>query len=152
VDAIAEAEGGSVPVTTTREMFVLKGDPALTKAWAAGSVDERRALLADNAVKFATAKLDSTVFAGKPVAIDSVEWFASPAAMAGVLDRLRGADATTRAILAVNAGVDPAIAKQFGYGGLWGGGGAAGGAELELSGAGEGRALVCGYRELAPGG
>jgi beta-lactamase class A len=122
VDAIAEAAGGSVPVMTTREMFVLKGDPALTKAWAAGSVDERRTLLADNAVKFATAKLDPTVFAGKPVAIGSVEWFASPAAMAGVLDRLRGADAATRAVLAVNAGVDPAIAARFRYIGFKGGG------------------------------
>jgi len=42
--------------------------------------------------------------------------------MAGLLDRLRGADATTRAILAVNAGVDPAIAKRFGYVGFKGGG------------------------------
>ena len=122
IDAMAEATGGSVPVMTTREMFALKGDAALTKAWAAGSVDERRALLVDNAVKISTAKLDPTVFAGKPVAIDSVEWFASPAAMAGVLDRLRGADATTRAVLAVNAGVDPAIAKRFGYVGFKGGG------------------------------
>ncbi len=122
VDAMAETAGGSVPVMTTREMFALKGDPALTKAWAAGSVDERRALLVDNAIKISTAKLDPTVFAGKPVAIDSVEWFASPSAMAGVLDRLRGADATTRAVLAVNAGVDPMIAKRFGYVGFKGGG------------------------------
>ncbi len=122
VDAMAASAGGSVPVMTTREMFALKGDPALTKAWAAGSVDERRALLVDNAVKISTAKLDPAVFGGKPVAIDSVEWFASPAAIAGVLDRLRGADATTRAVLAVNAGVDPAIAKRFGYVGFKGGG------------------------------
>lgn len=122
INAMAEAAGGSVPVMTTREMFALKGDAALTKAWAAGSVDERRALLVDNAVKISTAKLDPGVFAGKPVAIDSVEWFASPSAMAGVLDRLRGSDATTRAVLAVNAGVDPAIAKRFGYVGFKGGG------------------------------
>ncbi len=122
VDTMAEAAGGSVPVMTTREMFALKGDSALTKAWIAGSVDERRVLLVDNAVKIATAKLDPAVFAGKPVAIDSVEWFASPAAMAGLMDRLRGADATTRAVLAVNAGVDPAIAKRFGYVGFKGGG------------------------------
>ncbi len=122
VDAIAASAGGSVPVMTTREMFALKGEPTLMKAWIAGSVDERRALLVDNAVKISTAKLDPTVFAGKPVAIDSVEWFASPAAMAGLMNRLRGADATTRAVLAVNAGVDPAIAKRFGYVGFKGGG------------------------------
>ena len=122
VDALAESAGGSVPVMTTREMFAIKGDPALTKAWTAGSVDARRALLVDNAVKIATAKLDPSVFAGKPVAIDSVEWFASPSAMARLLDRLRTADATTRAVLAVNAGVDPAIAARFRYVGFKGGG------------------------------
>ena len=122
VDAMAEGAGGSVPVMTTREMFALKGDPALTKDWAAGSVVDRRALLVDHAVKIATAKLDMSVFAGKPVAVDSVEWFASPAAMAGLLDRLRVADDTTRAILAVNAGVDPGIAARFRYVGFKGGG------------------------------
>ena len=122
VDAMAEGAGGSVPVMTTREMFALKGDPALAKQWAAGSVVGRRALLVDHAVKIATTKLDMSVFAGKPVAVDSVEWFASPAAMAGLLDRLRGADDTTRAILAVNAGVDPGIAARFRYVGFKGGG------------------------------
>ncbi|MEG8023812.1 serine hydrolase [Sphingomonas aurantiaca] len=122
VDAMAEGAGGSVPVMTTREMFALKGDPALAKQWAAGSVVGRRALLVDHAVKIATTKLDMSVFAGKPVAVDSVEWFASPAAMAGLLDRLRAADDTTRAILAVNAGVDPGIAARFRYVGFKGGG------------------------------
>ena len=122
VDAMAEGAGGSVPVMTTREMFALKGDPALAKQWAAGSVVDRRALLVDHAVKIATTKLDMSVFAGKPVAVGSVEWFASPAAMAGLLDRLRAADDTTRAILAVNAGVDPGIAARFRYVGFKGGG------------------------------
>ena len=122
VDAMAESAGGSVPVMTTREMFALKGDPALAKDWGAGSVVDRRALLVDHAVKIATTKLDMSVFAGKPVAVDSVEWFASPAAMAGLLDRLRVADDTTRAILAVNAGVDPGIAARFRYVGFKGGG------------------------------
>ncbi|QCB43801.1 serine hydrolase [Sphingomonas sp. PAMC26645] len=122
VDALAVSAGGAAPVMTTREMFALKSDKALTAAWAAGSVEARRSLLVANAATIATAKLDPTVFAGKPVAIDSVEWFASPAAMAGVLDRLRAADATTRAILAVNAGLDPAIAARFRYVGFKGGG------------------------------
>jgi len=122
VDAMAKTAGGSVPVMTTREMFALKGDAALAKDWGAGSVVDRRALLVDHAVKIATTKLDMSVFAGKPVAVDSVEWFASPAAMAGLLDRLRGADDTTRAILAVNAGVDPGIAARFRYVGFKGGG------------------------------
>ena len=73
VDAMAEGAGGSVPVMTTREMFALKGDAALAKDWGAGSVVDRRALLVDHAVKIATTKLDMSVFAGKPVAVDSVE-------------------------------------------------------------------------------
>ncbi len=122
VDAMATSAGGSAPVMTTREMFAIKADKALTAAWASGSPEQRGALLATNAARIAGTKLDASVFAGKPVAIDSVEWFASPAAMAGLLDRLRTADATTRAVLAINAGTDPAIASRFRYVGFKGGG------------------------------
>jgi hypothetical protein len=54
--------------------------------------------------------------------IDSVEWFASPAAMAKALDWLRseGGD-TALAILAVNPGVTPAMAERFAYIGYKGG-------------------------------
>jgi beta-lactamase class A len=121
VDASALANGGSVPVLTTREAFVLKSDPALAATWKAATPTTRRALLDERAAEFAAKPLDASVFGGKPVATDSVEWFASPQAMAGLLDRLRRADETTRAILAVNAGVDSATAGRFRYVGFKGG-------------------------------
>ncbi|HXH16715.1 MAG TPA: serine hydrolase [Sphingomonas sp.] len=122
VDALAASAGGSVPVMTTREMFAIKADKTLTAAWTKGTPAQRRALLSTTAARIAGTTLDASVFAGKPVAIDTVEWFASPAAMAGLLDRLRTADPTTRAILAINSGTDPAIAARFRYVGFKGGG------------------------------
>ncbi len=121
VDARAVANGGSAPVLTTREAFVLKGDPALTAAWTAATPPARRTLLESRKAAIAVVPLDAAVFGGKPVAIDSVEWFASPLAMAETLDRLRRADDPVRAILGVNAGVDSATAGRFRYVGYKGG-------------------------------
>lgn len=121
VDARAAANGGSAPVLTTREAFVVKGDPALIAAWKDATPPARRALLDSRKAAIAAAPLDASVFSGKPVAIDSVEWFASPFAMAGLLDRLRQAADPVRAILAVNAGVDSATAGRFRYIGYKGG-------------------------------
>ncbi|WP_242008239.1 serine hydrolase [Sphingomonas ginsenosidivorax] len=121
IDARAVANGGSAPVLTTREAFAVKSDPALTTAWTAATPPARRALLESRKAEIAAAPLDASVFGGKPVAIDSVEWFASPLAMAGVLDRLRKADNPVRAILGVNAGVDSATAGRFRYIGYKGG-------------------------------
>ncbi len=121
IDARAVANGGSTPVLTTREAFVLKADPALTATWTAATPAARRTLLDDRAAAIAATPLDASVFGNKPVAIDSVEWFASPLAMAGLLDRLRRADAPVPAILGVNPGVDAATAGRFRYVGYKGG-------------------------------
>lgn len=121
VDARAVADGGAAPVLTTREAFVLKSDAALATAWTDAAPAARRALLDSRAAAIAAAPLDASVFGGKPVAVDSVEWFASPLAMAGLLDRLRRADDPVRAILGVNAGVDGATAGRFRYIGYKGG-------------------------------
>ena len=121
IDARAAANGGSAQVLTTREAFVLKSDAGLLAAWKAAPPAARRALLDDRAAEIAAKPLDASVFGGKPVAIDSVEWFASPLAMAGLLDRLRRAEAPVPAILGVNAGVDTATAGRFRYVGYKGG-------------------------------
>jgi len=121
VDARAAANGGSTPVLTTREAFVLKSDAGLLAAWKAAPPAARRALLDDRAAEITAKPLDASVFGGKPVAIDNVEWFASPLAMAGLLDRLRKAEDPVRAMLGVNAGVDGATAGRFRYVGFKGG-------------------------------
>lgn len=121
IDAMAAANGGSTPVLTTREAFVLKTDAALRGQWQAADAARRRALLDRQKSAITAAALDPTIFAGGPLATDSVEWFASPRAMAGLLDRLRRDSDTVRAILAVNHGADPGTAARLGYLGYKGG-------------------------------
>ena len=112
----------TLPVLSTREAFVLKADPALVARWRSATPGQRRALLAANAARIAAAPLSAALFAGQPVATDSVEWFASPADMARLLDWLRvHGDPTTHAILAANAGTDTATRERYGYIGFKGG-------------------------------
>lgn len=119
VDVMAVAAGGTAPVLTTREFFALKSDPALARRWIAADAAGKVGLLADSA----SVPLDVGIFAsGKPIMTDTVEWFASPARMAALLDRLRrDRDDTARAILAVNPGTDPTTAARFAYVGFKGG-------------------------------
>ncbi|MEH3158040.1 MAG: serine hydrolase [Sphingomonas taxi] len=121
VDAMAARFGGSGPVLTTREAFVLKIDPALTAAWAKGDAAARRALLAAQATRIAGAAIDPLMFSSGPVANDSVEWFAAPRDMARLLAHLRDAGPVVRGILAVNHGVDPQTVARFAYVGFKGG-------------------------------
>lgn len=121
VDAMAARFGASGPVLTTREAFAIKGDPVLTAAWAKGDAAVRRALLTAQGNHIASAPLDPMIFSGKPLAIDSVEWFASPRDMARLLAHLRDAGPVVRAIMAVNHGVDPVTGQRFGYVGFKGG-------------------------------
>ncbi len=120
-DALA---GGArtLPVLSTREAFVLKADPVLAARWARATPAERRGILTAEAPRIAAASLSAALFADKPVATDEVEWFASPADMARLLDWLRRhADAPARAILATNPGTDTATRAPFDYLGFKGG-------------------------------
>ncbi|MGN6374014.1 MAG: serine hydrolase [Sphingomonas sp.] len=114
----------TLPVLTTMQAFELKtpANAALAAAWAKDDAAARARLLDDNAQRFAAMPVDPHMFDGKPLAIDSVEWFASPRDMARTLDWLRRhGDATMRAILAINHGTDAATAKRFAYLGFKGG-------------------------------
>jgi beta-lactamase class A len=116
---------GLAPVLTTRQMFALKS-PAnndLATQWATSlAPSARRRLLDTNAARLRTTPVDPMMFAGKPAAIDTLEWFASPAETAGMLDWLRreGGD-TPLALLAINPGIDPATRGKFDYVGFKGG-------------------------------
>lgn len=122
VEAMAVAHGAdprSLPILSTREAFALKAAPARALAWAGGDLAARRRILADPAVR--QAQIDPAVFNDKPLHADTVEWFASPRAMAGLMKTLADADAETRAILAITPGTDTATAARFGYIGFKGG-------------------------------
>jgi beta-lactamase class A len=106
------------PMLSTREVFAIKADPALTARWLATDEAQKRALLPP----LDATKIDPAALAGAPKAIDSVEWFASPADLVRVMDWLRRqGDATALAILAINSGLGPAAAADFGYFGYKGG-------------------------------
>ncbi len=121
VDAMAARFGASGPVLTTREAFVIKSDAALTAAWTRGDADARRALLIAQGDRIAGAAIDPLMFSARPLAIESVEWFAAPRDMARLLAHLRDAGPVVRGILAVNHGVDPTTAGRFDYLGFKGG-------------------------------
>ena len=115
---------GLAPMLTTRQMFAIKSaaNADLAAAWAKAAPADRRALLAADAVRLAATPIDASMFAGKPVAIDTLEWFASPAQTAMMLDRLRQQGAgTALASLAINPGADATARARFDYVGFKGG-------------------------------
>jgi Beta-lactamase enzyme family len=113
------------PFLSTREMFLLKSrkDSALAAQYASGGSAARRQIVA---------KLDAMPqpdvnpdFTGGPVAIDSIEWFASAADLSRTMLWLREhtaspATAPARAILAVNPGLSFS-ADEWPYVGFKGG-------------------------------
>lgn len=113
------------PVLTTRQMFALKS-PAnadLATQWATSlAPSARRTLLDGNAARLRTTPVDPMMFAGKPTKIDTLEWFASPAETAGILDWLRKQGGETPlSLLAINPGIDPTTRGKFDYVGFKGG-------------------------------
>jgi len=111
------------PFLSTREAFILKfGDPALIRRWKAADAAGRRALLDGELAAVEAGKLDPARFTGRPIAIREAEWFASPADLVRTLDWLRrSGDSTALELLAINPGLDPALARDFAYFGFKGG-------------------------------
>jgi len=116
---------GLAPVLTTRQMFALKSsaNADLAAQWVRSPAPSaRRKLLDGNAQRLQTTPVDPMMFAGKPSKIDALEWFASPAETAGILDWLRNKRGETPlALLAINPGIDPATRSKFDYVGFKGG-------------------------------
>ncbi len=128
VDAMVATTGHAdaikaLPILNTAEAFALKmpANADLRQRYEAGSLDKRRTLLRQAASRLTPDKVDVGSVAEIPTAIDSIEWFASPKDMIGLLDwlRLRGGDVLP--ILAVNPGIPPADAKRWRYLGYKGG-------------------------------
>ncbi len=101
----------NVPFLTTREMFALKtpANAALAARYRAGPTTVRRDVLAEIAHhSYADVAPD---FSAGPVAIDSVEWFASASDLARTMLWIRdhtatGAAAAARDVLEVNPGLN----------------------------------------------
>ncbi|MBC7986147.1 MAG: serine hydrolase [Sphingomonadaceae bacterium] len=114
----------AVPLLTTREAFALKA-PAnadLRNLWTAADAEARRALLRDHAERLTPTAPSLAEMGGAPAAIDSVEWFASPADLARALDWLRREGGETAlAILAINRGAAGEAVSRWRYLGFKGG-------------------------------
>ena len=112
----------SFPFLTTREMFVIKAgdDPA---AYAAADETQRRAMLATLDRNGTTDERVGQVFgSGKPVEVESIEWFASMRDEAKLMRLLAGLpDDTARKIMAVNPVFDEAESQGWSYVGYKGG-------------------------------
>lgn len=111
------------PFLSTLELFALKTatDDDL-HAWSAADEAQRRRLLADRYVAIDPAGIDPARFAGPPLRIGQLEWFASAEDLVRTMDWLRRhGDDDARAILAISPGGPPTLREDFAYVGFKGG-------------------------------
>lgn len=117
------------PFLSTLEAFKLKGIQAnaLAERYLAQDEAGRRKMLAGEVARTPMLMISPTLFRdGKPVQIEEIEWFFSPADLVRLMDWLRrntegpqGGDA--RAILSKNPGIAPATAAKWQWVGFKGG-------------------------------
>ena len=112
----------ALPLLTTVEAFALKSNPALRARFEKASEAQQRDILDNDAAALSYDGVDLSRFGSGPVAINSIEWFASPADIALLMNHLRRIDSKTALdIMAVNNGVAPASAAKWKYLGYKGG-------------------------------
>ncbi|MBP6380289.1 MAG: serine hydrolase, partial [Sphingorhabdus sp.] len=112
----------ALPMLTTVEAFALKSNPALRQRFEKASEAEQRDLLASERAALSYGAINMSQLGSGPVAIDSVEWSASPQDTALLLNSLRRTNSqTARDIMAVNSGIGPAAAGKWRYLGYKGG-------------------------------
>ena len=112
----------ALPLLTTVEAFALKTNPDLRKAFVTATEAKQRALLDEKAADLTYEKVNLVALGSGPAAIDSVEWFASPTDVAGLLHSMRGmGNETMLNILSVNKGVSATSSAKWAYLGYKGG-------------------------------
>ena len=112
----------ALPLLTTVEAFALKTNPVLRKAFETATEAKQRALLEEKASELTYEKVNLVALGSGPAAIDSIEWFASPTDVAGLLHNMRGMNNETMLnILSVNKGVAPTSSAKWAYLGYKGG-------------------------------
>jgi len=113
------ADARNRPLLSTLEMAAIKTGPAAGfNAWQQADEAGRRRMLE----RFDESSVDVARFTGNPLAIDSVEWFASAADLVRTMDWIRlNGDDDARAILAINSGLGAPLSGEFAYVGYKGG-------------------------------
>lgn len=111
--------GKSAPFLSTAEMFKLKENPAVLKRYLKADTSGRRALLEGEVRRLPLG--DPGSFPTTPVAIDSVEWFASASDLCRLMSHFDAKDDKTALdIIAINPGLD-FPGEVYGYVGYKGG-------------------------------
>lgn len=112
----------ALPLLTTVEAFALKSNSALRTRFEQANEEQQRDILVNEAAALGYDRIDLSQLGSGPVAINSIEWFASPADIALLMNHLRHIDSKTALdILAVNRGIAPASAAKWRYFGYKGG-------------------------------
>jgi beta-lactamase class A len=112
----------TLPFLSTVEAFALKANPPLRARFMASSESQQRDLLEAERAALAFDKIDSQTFNGGPVAIDSIEWFASPADLGNLMRHIRvQRNDQLMSILAINPGIPAETAAKWSYLGYKGG-------------------------------
>lgn len=117
------------PFMTTLEMFKLKGveKGALAARYLGKDEAGRRAMLDGEVGAIPLAAIDPELFKdGKPLLIDTLEWYFTPTDLVRIMDWIRrnsasGGGAAARSILSVNPGITPQTAAAWNYVGYKGG-------------------------------
>lgn len=112
----------ALPMLTTVEAFALKSNSALRAQFQKADEAGQRALLRDKAGDLGYEDINLVELGSGPVAIDSIEWFASPADIANLLNNIRRiGNQTALDVMSVNKGVAPTNAEKWQYLGYKGG-------------------------------
>jgi len=111
------------PFLSTLELFQLKAAPeAARREWLALDEGGKRRLLSERYGSAGPEVPATSLFSGGPVAVDTIEWFASAGDLVRVMTWFRrNEDDAARAILAINPGLGADMAKRFDYLGFKGG-------------------------------
>jgi hypothetical protein len=118
----------SIPFLKTIEMFKIKGGGAkdFGRKYLAADLAGKRALLTGEISSFSKTDVNLQEFLAKPVYVSQIEWFASPADLARLMNYLRlntekaPAD-LGRGVLTINKALPAADAKDWNYIGYKGG-------------------------------
>jgi beta-lactamase class A len=112
----------ALPLLTTVEAFALKSNPALLAQFEKASEAQQRALLDAQASALKYENINMVAFGSGPVAIETIEWFASPADVSALMNNIRQiGNKTALDVMAVNKGVAPVSAAKWQYLGYKGG-------------------------------
>ena len=111
------------PLLSTLELGLLKAAPATSLAlWQQADEATRRQILTNDYAATDASRIDISLFAGNPIRIDTVEWFASAADLVRAMDWLRlHADDNAKAILGISAGLPQQARAALAYAGYKGG-------------------------------